>query len=160
MKYYYFHHEIKPETTEKFLEFIQSNDGEITVFLNSPGGDDFDTFLLEKILNDNKDRITLIANGMIYSNAFRLFFKVNCKREIYPYTVGMFHQSGANRRICENGKLNYNEDMATQEAFKRKYKDSLKFCEKLGFTKAEMKKFKANDDVFFQEDRLREFLQK
>ena len=158
MKSYYFTKTIDPESTQELMNFIEENEGDLTIYLRCGGGEDWAREVMSDCMEKNKDRITLITNGYIYSNAFRLFFSFTGKRIVMGDTIGMFHQSSKKTDITESGKPQYLDDIEAMKRDKIDHKISLKWCKDIGLTDKEIRKFKRMDDVYFTEARLRELL--
>lgn len=159
MKYHFFNGEIKEENTNKLFDFINQNqDEEMTIFIDSSGGSNFFTNPIIEVLNNHKEKIKLVSSGYIYSNAFLIFFLFEGKKELLREIQGMFHYSGRDFRLTENGKLEYTQEIFELGELKKSKLFSEKFAEDLGFTDKEMKKLKSNKNVYFSKERLEELL--
>lgn len=159
MKYHFFEGEINQENTNKLIDFINENqEDEITIYINSGGGSNFFTNAIINLLNQHKEKIKIIVPGCIYSNAFYIFFNFKGKRELLDEATGMFHYSGKDYHLKENGKIGDYGDIFDLNEFKKRKKITDKFCVDLGFNDKEMRKLGANKDVYFSRERLEEFL--
>lgn len=131
MKFFIHSTEINYETAVPLLDFIQNNEGPITIGMNSGGGSqEVATFILEA-MNQNADRITLVALAGVYSAAFFIFFNFKGKRKMTYGARGMWHYSCQEVNIAANGKPACGEgdtqvknaplNMVRDEAFGRKF---------------------------------------
>lgn len=157
MKNYFFNGTIDNESTQKLIEFLNNNEN-VKIFLTSGGGENYCTEVILNIINSRND-IEIEAVGRIHSNAFYLFFSALCKKSLNEQIFGMYHYSGCNYKIAENGKLEYMDDRQDLKALRSQLKITEKWCIDLGFNENEMRKLRANKDVFFQKERLKELLQ-
>lgn len=158
MKYHFFEGEIDQENTNKLIDFINQNqEDEMTIYINSGGGSNFFTYAIINLLNQHKEKIKIIVSGCIYSNAFYIFFNFKGKRELLDEATGMFHYSGRDYRLTENGKIEYKSDVFNLNEFKKKEKITDKFCADLGFNDKEMRKLRANNDVYFSKKDWKNF---
>ena len=157
MKYFYFNDLFEEnKTTKDFIDFINENQDELTIFLNSGGGNSNIKQVLLDILNENKERIMLKASYFIGSNAFRLFFEFEGKKKIMDATYGMFHLTIMEVATLENNET-VESDKMTKENMLNFYFETIKFCERIGMTEEEIQKIKEGKDVYFNNKRLREF---
>lgn len=149
---------IDPELLDKFINIVNNPDNEkIVIYLNSGGGSPFVSDVMIDIINKNINRFVIIANDLIGSSAFDLFFKSKCDRRIMPGTIGMYHQSYSSIDISENHKPAYQIDKAYYVRMNKVfYPEGIEFVSKLGLTKKEFKHYKNGDDLYFQYDRLTE----
>lgn len=156
MKYYIFDAEINAETVQPLFDFICSTDDDVQVGICCVGGEnDVERFLLNA-LNENKDRVTLVALSAIYSAAFALFYQFEGKRKITFGTRGMYHYSGVNVRVAANGGIQDGEERAAAQFTKsnqKKWQDD--FVGEF-MNPAELRSFKSGKDVYFSFDRIRE----
>lgn len=128
------------------------------VILNSGGGlIDVADIILEILAGANVG-VTLMALGSIYSAAFELFFRADCDKIIHPHTLGMFHFGFDDISMDENGKAKGEEAAARMNLLKLMKPKTLELCELLGMTTGEIRKIKSGKDVYFQPNRLHEFL--
>ncbi len=65
--------------------------GDIQIFFESSGGSIRQASEIIHMLNQNADRVTLIANHEISSSAWMIFFYSKCKRDVIEGTLGMIH---------------------------------------------------------------------
>lgn len=155
--HYYLRGALQKGNIDPFIDFMNENHGrEVKIFISSEGGDDEAFWILKSIIEQSKDLITLVANGEIMSNAFKLFYSLECNREIRPETIGMFHYSGFTPRILENNRPAFDEDKARLAVFKEKAEQTDAWCSSIGMNKKEIRAVKAGKDVFFSNSRLNE----
>jgi len=159
MKYFYMYESTDDVDANKFIEFINTNpDGELTVYINNYGGMNTGGWIMSDLINANKDRITLVAVGIIASNAFRVFFRAKCKRVIAPFTQGMMHFSSKKVTLCENGGPLYFEDQEAIRNMKAEAPITERWCKEIGMNEKEIRKMKRVEDVWFSTERLQELL--
>ena len=155
MKYYLHAGGISVESVIQILDFVQNNDGDLTIGLNSGGGQTSVAAFLLDCLNANSERVTLTALTGIYSAAFWLFYNFKGKRKIASGCRGMFHYATQPVTLCATGRPDGFEDEAIVSALKHdkiaNEKIALEFM-----NPTELKKFKKNWDVFFGLDRMME----
>lgn len=157
MNYFYLGNDISPDTTKAFLEKLESSE-KLTVYISSSGGECYASEAIMDAMNNNKEKIEVVACGNLSSNAFWLFFNFKGKRDILSHATGMFHYCGSNKRIMENGRMEYADDRLTLKEDKKRAVLTRKWCVDLGFTKSEMRKMESGEYLFFGNDRLKELL--
>lgn len=156
MKYYIFDAQITAETVQPLLDFIGNNDDELQIGICCVGGEnDVERFLLNA-LNENKDRITLVAMSAIYSAAFALFYQFKGKRKITFGTRGMYHYSGVNVRVAANGGIQDSEEKAAAEFTKRNQKQWQDSFANGFMSVSELRNFRSGKDVYFTFDRIKQ----
>lgn len=126
-------------------------------YFSSNGGDTHEAFAIVDIINNNKDRIELIASEFIVSSAFYIFFNTMCSRRIIQHTTGMMHCSSTSFTTMFNGKI-INSDKPHMKSFVEVNNHILKWCENLGFSTLQLKDMKASKDISFMTDELEIFL--
>lgn len=118
MKYFHFDGKIDEVLLNKFIEFMnQIPEEEITFIINSTGGKESISKFILNVLNENKDRSTLISLGM-YSAAFYIFYNAKCKRKITYGSPAMWHLCSSEMRMMSNKKPAFDEDEAQFENWK------------------------------------------
>lgn len=153
MKTYYFNGGIDEENTNKCIEFLNQNE-DVTLYLTSSGGENYCTEVLLDVINKRCKEI--IGVGYLMSNAFKLFYSVEIKKELKPYTFGMFHLSGSEYRLGENGKMMIKDQKFELKQLQREFPATIEFCKKLGMTKKEIQTIKKGEDQYFAYERLKE----
>jgi len=148
---------------ELFNQFLQGKnslmEGEILdIYLNTDGGkvETLEAMLFE--INRVPEKYRIIGYGHLFSCGFELFFRAKCERALCGNVVGMYHLGGADITLSETGFPTYTAGVAQKEYLKRLLPETISLCEKLNFTKAEIKKIRACHDLYFQADRMQEFL--
>lgn len=155
MKYYLHSDGINPDTVRQMIEFVQDNEGELTIGINSSGGDVSAAAFLLDCLNANKDRITIIAVTAVFSAAFSLFYRFNGKKKITTGCRGMFHYSTQPITMAANGRPDGWYDENALDVLKSDRAGLDEFAG-LFMTPSELKKFRKNWDVYFNTQRMRE----
>lgn len=155
MKYFFIDGKMDGELLQRFISFVNDNQAESwTIILNTAGGktDVGETVLF--IINENKEKCTLIAHN-IYSAGFNLFYNAKCSKYLTPSSKGMYHMATAELWMRPDGKASYYEDRCITKNMKAGNEIDKEFIK--GFmTEREQTKFNKGDDVFFTYDRLRE----
>lgn len=130
----------------------------LTVYFNSSGGSvDWMEAIID-VINQNQEKMQLIAFGEINSAAFDIFFRSKCDREILPETIGICHFSGAKVHMIDN-KTPRNATSRSWVQWSEMFLEScVQFCKALGFTDNEINRMKKGEDLFFHTKRLIEFL--
>jgi len=158
MKYIIISQDFDTDLSKLFISFVNENEGAISIYIDSNGGEFPTVQLIRDIINGDPERFTLIAVNAIRSAAFVLFFSVTCKRIILEGTTGAHHLMGRTSRIMSNG---VHSDELERFEFKRLKEgnlDEVSFCENIGFNQKELRLFKAGKDVLFSNKRLNDLL--
>lgn len=153
---------IEDSTIEKLIEAYNNLkvEDELYIYLNSRGGTYSAAEAIIHLINRKANRTSLFAFGQLHSCAFEIFFLAKCKKEIIGNCLGMYHQSTTKVIIDENNKTPYTEDKAVViNQTKHMKKTTLRVCEHVGMTDKEISQISKGKDVYFQPDRLREFLE-
>lgn len=151
--------DINNDMTQDLIDAINSQEN-LTIYLNSDGGEVYEMEALLHLITENKDKIRLIGYGRLFSAAFELFFKAPCHKEILPLTVGMAHLSSCPMNIDERGvpKDSYGQMEANELV--SLFEQSSSFYKKVGLTSKELKDLKAGKDVFLSSERMKHLWQK
>lgn len=157
MKYYYFSDNINKDSVKQVLHFISSNQGNITIYFDSEGGEVNAANTLIEVINSNKERITLHVIGYIFSSAFMVFLKTKCKTVLNSNCLGMIHETYQSFSIKSSGKTGELDSFMIKENKKEHLRDILELKE-LGLNRKEIAKINKGKDVCFDNKRLREIL--
>lgn len=152
---------IGQEICEKFIYQFNKipKDEEITVYINSEGGETGHADMFVNMLSAEGHRITLIACGQICSAAFNIFYNTECsKKSIHEDTIGMIHLAYINVNLNEAGKLTTEEDRELLRVHKASRENTLQKLKSLGLTPTELNKVKKGKDVYFTTERLKQLL--
>lgn len=158
MKYFIIAQDFDLELSKSFISFVNENDGPITIYLDSNGGEWPTAQVIREIVNLEPERFWLVAVNSIRSSVFALFFSVKCRRTLMEDVTGWHHLVGRTGRVMSNGAHSDNVDKTEFIHMKGGHLEEIAFCEKLGFTDKELKAFKSGKDVFFTSKRLAEML--
>ncbi len=160
MKYHHIEGEMNDELAQKFIQFVNDNEGPIVLYLDSPGGICVSAQIIQDVINREPERFELLASNQILSCAFELFFNAKCKRVVLPEAIGADHLTGSTARVNAAGQV---DDPLTAFKFaeiKRAGKrDALAFCTRLGMSQMKIETILRGKDVFFTPERLSELLQ-
>lgn len=154
--------EINSELVDTIVDVYNKLEEEekLTILLRSNGGENDATSAILHVIHEHASATNIVGYGGLLSNGFRLFFEAKCSKQVLHDTHGMFHLTRNAGIIIYEGGVTRN---AEYDEFKRKTMNSFYYLEKIdkyvGFTRAEIKSIKANEDCFFNEDRLNEMIE-
>lgn len=154
MTYFIFDKPFNEEHSRTFLDFLHVP-GDITIGINSGGGNVATSRLCIDALNANKDRVTLVCLAGVYSAAFELFYRFEGKRKLTVGCKGMYHLSYEEICIASNSKPISGEGDCMQRIRAYTYERETRFA-KTFMTKPELKGLSRNEDVFFDFDRMKQ----
>lgn len=142
------------------LEFTGTGELErLTIYFSSNGGENTSTAAIIDLINKNKDITTIIAYENLLSNGFRLFYAVECDRELLDTTIGMYHLTrNEGVRLYEGLKdQNHSYDLFVKKKLNNfNYLNSThKLVE---FTEEELQEIKNHNDMWFDYKRLKQML--
>lgn len=160
MKYFYIDSEFNPELLKRAVEFFNSLEtaDEVTIFIDSEGGDAPVLFSMLKMINAVGHRIRLVVTGQICSAAFLLFYLAQCKREIMPMAFGMHHLPAQKIEIMSNGRGAGKEMEWLIDERKKDMPFIMRFNESIGMSEEDQKKVYDGQDVYFSQAELLNFL--
>lgn len=153
--YHIFEGEIDASAVSSIIDFVQNTPGEIAVAINSSGGKTSTMRLLLHVLNQNKDRVTLIGLAGIFSAAFELFYSFEGRKAMTNGCRGMYHYSYCDVAIAANGKPENSGAESELLMLKQSKIREDSFVSRF-LTSAELRKFKQNGDVFFSFERMKQ----
>lgn len=129
----------------------------INIYIFSNGGSISVSMAILHLINKNRDKVHLYG-GSLNSAGFDLFFKAKCSRTLLPFVDGMYHQTKIIIEINEDGRPTYFIGEHNKKWIQSFHAETLRVANTLGFTPAEIKKLKKGDELYFMEDRLKDFL--
>lgn len=157
MKYYILNDDIADSTIQPLLDFINQNEGSaMQIGISSGGGfSDYARFISD-VLNQNKEYITLVAVGNVYSAAFRLFHEFEGTKKMTFGSRGMAHHSYQTVPLINNG-MGATDEAHAAICNSRNYirPDEIAFAESFMFNE-ELEKFKQGKEVYFDFARMRQ----
>lgn len=148
------------ETVDKIstaLNNLKPNE-KLFLYFSSEGGETYSAEAIIHIINNNIDLIELVGYGDLMSAGFDIFFKSNCYRILLPNSLGMFHQTTVNIDINESANASDRRGQADKTWMKLQKEQTIKFCESLKMTDKEISEIKKGRDVYFQHNRMLDFL--
>lgn len=154
MRYHILSGRIEKASAKSLLEFIEENEGNLTIAIDSTGGEKTFATLINYALLKNEDRITLIALN-IGSCAFDIFWEFSGEKCLAFGCIGMMHHSARDVSIQSNGKPSYDEGECHLKNLKTYRELELKIAQDI-CTKPELRRFKENRDVYFTFGRMLE----
>lgn len=131
----------------------------IVIYISSIGGFDHQSITIIDLINNNKNRIELVASGFIYSAAFNIFFFSKCKRRLLPETVGMAHFAKQSFEIDETGKPLGEYGRFMVKDFKRTKLITLDKLKQIGLNTKELNDIRKSKECYLSYDRLKELLE-
>lgn len=155
---------IENGTVVKIAEFlsrlpVESTHIEHFIYLQSRGGECWQSEAIIHMLNKSGLGINLVGFGQLCSCAFDLFFKYNGPKMLTPGTVGMYHHTCIQVDIHENGIPDYTEDKARVKYITGYGKqESDRTMKRLKFTAKEIKRVRSGKDLWFQPNRMEQLL--
>ncbi len=158
MKYFTIDKAFDIELTKEFISFVNENEGPITIYIDSNGGELPTAQIIRDVINSDPERFEMIAVNAIRSSAFVLFFSVRCKRRVMEDATGLHHLMGRSGRIMSNGIHSEDVERFEFKMLKEGNSAEVSFCESIGFSVIEIKLFRAGKDVCFSTKRLNELL--
>lgn len=152
---------ISDETVDKVVSFYNNTQEKAVIYFSSSGGNYFAMETIVDLINSHKEITTIIGYGLLGSSAFELFFTVECEKRIIGGCNGMYHQSYIAIEMSEKWKPVYVEGKAKEKYLKGYMnQQTTLLCEKLGFTKKEKLEITKGNDLYFQPERMKEFLKR
>lgn len=143
-----------------FAEFNKISIKEkITIYISSNGGYDHQSLAIIDLINNNANRIELVASGFIYSAAFNIFFFTKCKHRLLPETVGMAHYPKATFEINESGKATDEGGRFMIKEFKRTKAITMNNLKQIGLTTKELAEVRNSKECYLTYNRLIELLE-
>lgn len=151
--FYIFTGLIEENSVQQFANFVMNTPGNLLVSIRSGGGNSDSGFVMERILAENVERISLCAMAGIYSCAFRVFYNFKGKRFLVPEAKGMYHLGHADIRLNVDGTCTYDEDKALRET-QMEFLEEHKAFAKSFMTESEFEKYLKGDEVYFAHSRM------
>lgn len=150
-----FEGEINEELVKEIASFLNGED-QVIMYLYSLGGKVPSAEIIIDMINRNKERVHLIGIGILGSSAFRIFHKVQCKKELHPSCTGFWHQSTVKIDVNQNGKPDTNWDQHWYKVNRKAKKDTFDISKELNLNKKEMKRLKKGYDIYFSAKRMKQ----
>jgi hypothetical protein len=154
MKHYIFADKIEIEPVNKLLDFINSNDDQITILVECSGGYNYLFDYLIYFLNLNQERIILMAGSQISSNGFNIFYQFKGKRIVGDDTFALVHKSFFDidtSNLNDTGSIQFKK-LQVLNKLNSEYFEILK----PNLTKTEQVKFKKGFSIALEPSRIRE----
>lgn len=159
MKYYHIEGEMSDEQAQKFIAFVNENDDNIVVYLDSSGGTCASALMIQDIISREPERFEVVASFQILSSAFELFFSVDCKKKIMPDTFGAYHLIGQTSRINAAGVASEPlSEFTMRQIRKTGVRQAVEFGQRIGMNPKEVDAIRRGKDVFFTNERLNQLL--
>lgn len=158
MKHYYFYHNFEDDSVQKLFEYADKMEDDLTIYLDSDGGSLGPMATFIRFVNNNREKITLIASGSLWSAAFLAFFKCRCSRIICDEARGMFHLPY--QSICINSKGDGASicDQMDFSRIKSREEYTQKFMKDIGLSEEQIRRVNKGEDIEFNNTELQEIL--
>lgn len=156
--------DIDSETVNLFTAFLNDAESDpnkkhnIEILLNSNGGEPAHGNIILYMINERKERVTLIAYGQIYSAAFELYILAQCDKKILPYTTAMYHRATQEITITSGNKPQTTAEKASLQALIANEAVTKKVCGLTKMSEQEKADIFNDKDVYFSYERLLEIL--
>jgi hypothetical protein len=156
---YWFNDDFTFETIDRLtqeLESLFTCTDNVNLYLTSQGGDLAAMMYLWDFMENNREKITLVANYSIASAGFFLFVHYTGNRKVLPCTSGMLH-NGEMMMSFRNIKDKHGHE---QFYFRKKNKNDEYLITPIKdkLTQKELKRFYKGEDIYISEERLRELI--
>ena len=155
MKYLYIDVEINSENAYSIFNFINHNEGDLTIGLRSIGGESPLALFLVDVLNLEKERIHLIAINICFSSALTIFLNYKGDKSLIHGTVGMYHYAVIRMDIDETGQPADASDMARMVDIKGTRIEHEKVAKEI-FNKEELEEFHKRKPVYLSFKRMKQ----
>lgn len=136
-----------------------NNEWNITFYINSTWWICSCAEQIIDLINENKDRVTLVASNYIASNAFNIFFRSECKRKVLPKTEWMAHMSRIDTSISWKWRIQSTTKWQIKNMWKEA-KTEEKILKKLWISKKIRKQFLKEYNIYFTTKQLKNMLSK
>lgn len=151
---------ISKDTVDKLsitLSNLKQNE-KLFLYFSSEGGEVNSAEAIIHIINNNIDLIELVGYGDIMSSGFEIFFRSKCYRILLPNCLGMYHQGSIKIDVNEGSNPYQTRDKADKEWMRSQMEQTLKLCNSLKMNEKEITSIKRGKDVYFQYNRMLDFL--
>lgn len=131
----------------------------LKIMFSSEGGDNAIASAIVYLINCHASSTEIVGYGNLISNGFRIFFAVNCQKDILPQTLAMYHVSRFHGLTLYEGTSRHNIEFENFISSSLKnYEYIHETHELVGFTDEELADMKQNKDVWFKPSRLKQML--
>lgn len=158
MKTFFISGKIEDDMAATFRDCI-ANEWNIQIFFRSTGGSVAAAREIIYMINQNKERITLIWSHELSSAAWMIFFYSECKRDLLPNLIGMIHLPKITAWTPYNKVL----DPVTAfelKCMKKEAKELLKLMKKVWCSKSDINAVNNWMDVSFSFSEMKKMLRK
>lgn len=156
MKYIHLEWQVNDEMRDVVTNAL-NEEWEVTFYLHSQGGLWSSAEAIISMINKNSDRVTLVANNYIASNAFNIFFRAKCKREVNEKTEWMAHMARIDTSMSGKRRIQYTPKWQMKNMW-NEAKTEAKILKSLWCSKNIIKQFLNEYDVYFNTKKLRKML--
>lgn len=138
------------------LSDITKGDNLVLYFSSEGGCADTSTAIVD-VINKNKDIVSLIFYGQLFSAGMQIFLFTECYKEILEGTRGMYHFAWQSMMISEHGRPTSDYDLFSMREMKETKDENInKLKNKL--TAKEIQSISKGKDVYFSYKRMKELL--
>lgn len=157
--------EVNPEMLDKLieaynkLEYISVEKQEILIiYFSSGGGDNSSSSAIIQLINSNKDKTIVYAYDKILSNGFKIFYEIECKKDLIEDIVGMYHLTVHPGLIHYEGGKDKDDYNKFAKLGMKNYYYLDKVHSLVNFTDKELEDIKDHKDTWFNYKRLKTML--
>lgn len=155
MKYYLFSGDIEAEALKPVIDFLSRTDDEITLGMDTCGGETCAGYFLLDVINSMTDRLTLVAAGQVYSMGMDIWFKYRGRKRACPEAMGMIHLSFVPGADVNSTGTPDEAVRAYLPTMRRIKKENDKWIKKI-LTPEEFKKYNKGERIYLDGLRLNE----
>jgi hypothetical protein len=159
--YYVFDANIRYETdpagvneVQALIDFVNETEGKLKIGFCSRGGHAGLARFIANILNDNKDRIEIVAYSHVESSGFEILYMFEGKKTITQGTRGMIHYGYMEADVDDRGRLKTDYERQVVEGRKSDF-DWRNNMAKDVLTPAQLKRFKKGQDVVINYEQMK-----
>lgn len=156
MKYFSMWGKMDEDMLRSFVDFSNAHANSMDkwrILLNTSGGSFFVTESIAKIISDRQN-VEIVVQGA-YSSGFMLLHLAKCRLLLSKGVRGMWHYGKWSIDLNDKGKPYYHDDAAIMSNLPIFRKLSEQIAKK-SMTAAELKKFRADQDVYFSPQRMKQ----
>lgn len=138
------------------IDFVNNTQGELTIGINSGGGSNAIRLFVQKLFEENQDRITLVGLVGVYSAAFELFYNFKGKRVMTDNLCGMVHRSYISGISIDSSKAPTHDEMKAMLSGMYAASEADEQFAQSFMTPYEFERYKKGDDVYFDFKRMKQ----
>lgn len=153
--YYLLEADIDTESINILLTWVGATKGNLTIGIDSGGGDPAAGYFLSHALEQEAHRVELVACGCVYSTAFDVLTRFPGKVIVTPGCRGMTHYATISHTVRSDGKAEDDGELRMDQAMMKRLQKDTDDWSKRYMTPKERRELKKGD-VYFSHDRMLE----